>query len=303
MNLVYFTTTRILNRRQARWLNFLADYNFKTIFCLRDQHGKADTLSQRLEFEIRPGDAGYTQQSHFLMQPDQVQLFATYTLIDESLLNTIVEDTSTNGFEVQDRFLFRNNLIYVPDGPCRLRTIKECHDDALAGHFSVVKTLELISRSFWWLQPWKLVNEFVRTCDTCTPTKSTHHCPYSMLQPLPNPIRPWASISTDFITDLPETNGFNSILVVVDRFTKMAHFIPCVKAISRVETMDMLLTNIVRLHGLPDEIISDRGPQFISTFWKCLFQTLGTSTKISTAFHPETDKQKKRLNQNLEQYL
>ena len=166
-----------------------------------------------------------------------------------------------------------------------------------------MKTLELISRSFWWQQPWKLVKEFVRTCDTCARAKSTHHRPYGLLQPLPNPIRPWASISTDFITDLPETNGFNSILVVVDRFTKMAHFIPCVKAISGMETLNLLLTNIVRLHVLPDEIISDRGPQFISTFWKRLFQTMGTSTKLSMAFHPGTDGQTERVNQILEQYL
>ena len=326
-NLVYFTTTRILNRRQAQWSTFLADYDFEIVFRPGAQHGKADALSRRSEFEIRPGDETYNQQSRCLLQPHQIQLFAAYMGADESLLNAIATDTATDKFakEIKDNrvnkstikevrnsqeqfmfrdgFLFRNNLMYVPDGPCRIRIMKECHDDALAGHFGVAKTLELISRSYWWPQPWKLVKQFVKTCDTCARAKAVHHRPYGLLQPLPNPNRPWASISTDFITDLPDIDGFNSVLVVVDRFTKMAHFIPCSKAISGMETTDLLLTNIVRLHGLPDDIISDRGPQFMSHFWKRLFQTLGTSTKFSTAFHPETDGQMERVNQILEQYL
>jgi hypothetical protein len=326
-NLLYFTTTRTLNRRQARWSNFLADYDFQIVFRPGTKHGKADALSRRSEFEIRPGDEAYDQQSQCMLQPNQLQLFATsHMVMDESLLDAIAADTTTDKFakEIQgklnnsgigevrnvheqfvfrDGFLFRYNLMYVPDGPCRIRIVKECHDDALAGHFGVAKTLELISRSYWWPQPWKLVKEFVRTCDTCARAKAVHHRPYGLLQPLPTPSRPWASISSDFITDLPETNGFNSVLVVVDRFTKMAHFIPCSKTISGMETADLLLTNIVRLHGLPDEIISDRGAQFMSNFWKRLFQSLGTSTKFSTAFHPQTDGQTERVNQILEQYL
>ena len=143
----------------------------------------------------------------------------------------------------------------------------------------------------------------MKTCDTCAHAKAVHHRPCGLLQPRPIPNRPWASISTDFITDLPNIEGFNSVLVVVDRFTKMASFIPCSKAISGMETTGLLLTNIVRLHGLPDDIISNRGSQFMSRFWKRLFQTLGTSTKILTAFHPETDGQTERVNQILEKYL
>jgi hypothetical protein len=165
-----------------------------------------------------------------------------------------------------------NNLMYDPDGPCRNHIMKECHDNALAGHFSVTETFELISRSYWWPQSWKLSKEFVKTCDTCARAKPVHHRPCGLLQPLPNTIRPLAFISSDFITDLLETNGFNSVLVVVDRFTKMTHFILCSKTISGIETTNLLLTNIVRLHGLPDEIIFYCGPQFMSNFWKRLFK-------------------------------
>ena len=107
----------------------------------------------------------------------------------------------------------------------------------------------------------------------------------------------------DFITDLPFSEGHDSILVVMDRFTKMVHFIPCSKAISDLKTTNLILANVVRLHGLPDDIVSDRGAPFISHFWKRLFHILGTTTKLSTTFHPQTNGKRERVNQVLEQYL
>jgi hypothetical protein len=107
----------------------------------------------------------------------------------------------------------------------------------------------------------------------------------------------------DFITDLPESDKFDSILVVVDRLSKMAHFIPCSKDISADQTASLFLKHVIQLHGLPDDIISDHGPQFVSKFWSCLFELLGTKINLSSAFHPQSDGQTKRVNQVLEQYL
>ena len=107
----------------------------------------------------------------------------------------------------------------------------------------------------------------------------------------------------DFITDLPLSEGHDSILVVMDRFTKMAHFIPCSKAISGLETMNLILENVVHLYELPDDIVSNCGAPFISHFWKRLFHILGTTTKLSTTFHPQTKRQTECVNQVLEQYF
>ena len=107
----------------------------------------------------------------------------------------------------------------------------------------------------------------------------------------------------DLITDLPLVNSYDSVLVVVDRFMKMAHFTPCSKTISREGMVHLLLNNVVRLHGLPDDVISDCRPQFVSHFWQRLLQTLGISLKLSSAYHPQTDGQTERVNQILEQYL
>ena len=325
-NLIYFTTSRTLNRRQARWSTFLADYDFEIVFRPGPQHGKADALSRRSDFALQPGDEAYAQQSHCLLKPDQLHLFATCMLQDDSFLREIAEATITDGFanaiksdlnnpprrpnrsdlnqfSVRDGLLFRNHLLYVPEGQCRTRVVRECHDDPLAGHFGVTKTLELISRGYWWPQPWKFVKEYVKTCDVCTRSKTSHHRPFGLLQPLPCPTRPWASLSVDFITDLPLIGGHDSILVFVDRFTKMAHFAPCSKAISGEGLADMFLKHVVRLHGLPNDITSDRGPQFISHFWQRLLEILNISANLSTAYHPQTDGQTERVNQVLEQYL
>ena len=129
------------------------------------------------------------------------------------------------------------------------------------------------------------------------------HHPYGLLQPLPIPKKPWQSISLDFITDLPLSKGYDCILSVVDPFTKMSQFLPCTKTINSEDTADLVMREIFRHHGLPDDIISDRGPQFISKFWKHLCAMLKVSCKLSSGYHPQTNGKTERTNQTLEQYL
>ena len=181
-----------------RWSTFLADYDFEIIFRPGAQHTMTDVLSRRSEFELTPEDEAYVQQSQSLLKPDQFYNFATCLLRDDSLLKQIAEATTTNKFArevkesitntshepkrpnlarftIQDNLLFRDNLLYVPEGSCRMRVLHECHDDPLVGHFGVAKTLELISQGYWWPQPWKLVKEFVKSCDSCARSKASHH--------------------------------------------------------------------------------------------------------------------------------
>ncbi|XP_054826969.1 uncharacterized protein LOC129324030 [Eublepharis macularius] len=124
-----------------------------------------------------------------------------------------------------------------------------------------------------------------------------------LLHPLPTPTGPWRTISMDFITDLPCSKGHTCILVVVDLFTKMAHFIPCSGPPTAQETAHLYLQHVFRLHGRPDHIISDRGVQFTSRFWRALHSLLGTQVHLSSAHHPQSDGQTERINATLEQYL
>jgi hypothetical protein len=140
------------------------------------------------------------------------------------------------------------------------------HDLPAARRFGFNKTMELISRDFWWSQMWKLVKEFMQPCDTCARRKIPRHRLYSLLHPFPVPKDPWLSLSMDFITNLLLANGKDSIVVIVDRLTKMAHFIPCTKNITGEETSKLILDNIYRIYGLPNDIVLDKGTQFIFNF-------------------------------------
>jgi hypothetical protein len=159
--------------------------------------------------------------------------------------------------------------------------------------------MELVFRDYWWPQPWKYVKEFVEFCNVCVRAKNLCHRPYGLLQPLPIPTSLWFSISRDFITNLPPSSFYDSILVVVDRLTKMVHFIPCIKTIIGKGIAKLFLDHVFQYHGLLD-IISNHGPQFASKFSKQLFELLGVNVKLSSIFHPHMDGQTEWVNQVLE---
>lgn len=149
---------------------------------------------------------------------------------------------------------------------------------------------------------WKDVKECFLSCDICLRPKNPRHRPYGLLQLLPIPRRPWSSICMDFITDLPPSNSFDSIFVVVDWLTKMAHFVPCKKTSSSKDTTRFFFYNVYCYHGLPDDIESGRGTQFVSKFWRSLFEILKVDIKLFLAFYPQTGDQIEWMNQVLEQY-
>jgi len=139
--------------------------------------------------------------------------------------------------------------------------------------------------------------------DTCQRNKNCTEQLAGKLMPNSIPKKPWAHISADFITKLPLAQGYNSILVVVDQLTKMVHFIPTTEKTSAKGLARLFRDNVWKLHGLPESIISDRGPQFAAGLMRELNQMLGIESKMSTVFHPQTDGQTERVNQELEQYL
>jgi len=148
------------------------------------------------------------------------------------------------------------------------------------------------------------VAEYVKGCLHCQRNKSTNQPKGGLIQPIPFKFSRWESISMDFISPLPiSSSGFDCIFVIIDRCTKMSHFIPCQQNMSAAQTAKLFFKEIVRIHGLPKEIISDRDTRFLSNFWTSLHQLLGTKLKFSTAYHPETDGQTERLNRTLEDSL
>ena len=203
-----------------------------------------------------------------------------------------------------DGLLLVNRLIYIPeDLSLRQRIISSRHSHPAAGHPGQAATFELVTRNFWWPGLRQTIARFIRNCETCQRIKPARHAPYGYLKPLEVPQRRWQSVSLDLITGLPTSNSFDAILVVVDRLTKMAHFIPCQTTLDSVELAKLYRDYVFRLHGLPDDFVSNRGSVFTSKFTRALSRSLSIKTNFSTAFHPQTDGQTERINAILEQYL
>jgi hypothetical protein len=216
-----------------------------------------------------------------------------------------IRSTPTSDFAFRsDELLYAFGLIYVPPS-CRQAVLRTVHDDPPAGHPGIARTLELLSRTFWFPRLRHFVHQYVSGCDLCARTKPLRSKPAGLLQPLPVPPRPWTSISMDFIVGLPTSpdSPANAIWVVVDRLTKLAHFIPTTNTVDASGLASLFFNHVFRLHGLPKEIVSDRGSVFTSNFWSELCRLLGMRRHLSTAFHPQSDGQTERVNQVLEQYL
>ena len=147
------------------------------------------------------------------------------------------------------------------------------------------------------------MHRYVDGCDICQRSKPSHHAPYGLLQSIPAGEAPWKRVTTDFIVKLPNSNGYDAILVVVDKNTKLAHFIPTQETIDSSGTANLYLHHVWKHHGLPNEIISDRGQVFVSKFMRRLLELLRIRPSPTIAFHPQSDGQTECVNQVLEQFL
>lgn len=188
-----------------------------------------------------------------------------------------------------DSLLTYGGCIYIPPSSPLLSTILGLAHDT--GHEGIQKTLHRLCHDFHVPNARRVVEDFVRACSICQRNKSEHMHPGGLLQSLPVPSQIWADISMNFVKGLPRVHGKLVILSVVDRFSKMAHFIPLGHPYSAATVALAFFTDIVRLHGLPETIVSDRDPVFTSQFWPELFRLSGVQIHMSFAFHPQSDGQ------------
>ncbi|KAL4355128.1 hypothetical protein GQ457_06G012370 [Hibiscus cannabinus] len=181
--------------------------------------------------------------------------------------------------------------------------LREAHEGGLMGHFGVTKTLQTLKEHLFWPKMRRDVERFYERCVTCKKAKSKVS-PQGMYLPLPIPDFPWTDISMDFVLGLPRTKtGQDSIFVVVDRFSKMAHFIACHKTDDAVNEANIFFRDVVCLHRIPRSIVSDRDVKFLSHFWRTLSSKLGTKLMFSTTCHPQTDGQTEVVNRVLSTLL
>jgi hypothetical protein len=212
----------------------------------------------------------------------------------------------TKGLEdwnLENGIILHRGHIYIPkDTTLRRNIVRTYHDHLAVGHPGHWKTFEIISCDYWWPGMSTFIKEYVDGCVVCQSTKTRPRTQVP-LQPNQIPTDIWGIITMDFITDLPLSKGYNSLFVVVNRLSKATILSPCNKTITAEETSRLYLANVWRRTGLPCQVISDRGPQFASKVMQEIWNKLGVKISMSTAFHPQTDGETERVNQELEQYL
>ncbi|TYK09768.1 Transposon Ty3-I Gag-Pol polyprotein [Cucumis melo var. makuwa] len=200
---------------------------------------------------------------------------------------------------VADALSRRKGKLCIPKCYIRELLVKEAHGGGLMRHFGEFKTYSMLCEHFYWLKMRKDVNKVCKKCFKCKEAKSKRQ-PHGLYTPLDVPNEPWVDISMDFVLGLPKTRRHHdNIFVVVDRFSKMTHFIPCNKTDDATNIANLFFREVIRLHGIPKTIVSDRDVKFLSHFWKVLWGKLGTKLLFSTTCHPQTDGQTEVVNRTL----
>ena len=205
------------------------------------------------------------------------------------------------GFRREQGLLIYRDRYYVgSESKLKIPLMSEFHNTASAGHGGVKKMLVGLSALFYWKGMRKSVEEYIKKCNVCQQTKYTMKAPGGLLQPLPTPTAVWEDVSMDFITGLPNFKGLTVIFVVVDRFSKYAHFGTLPNNFNASKVAELFMEMVVKHHGFPKTVVSDHDPIFVSKFWTHLFDASGTQLNHSTAYHPQTDGQTEVVNQGLE---
>ncbi|KAI2667222.1 Transposon Tf2-11 polyprotein [Labeo rohita] len=246
-NLQYIREAKRLNPRQARWALFFTRFNYKITYRPGSKNISADALS-RLHSPEQSVEPESIVPSNLIISPIVWE-------IDEDIRNATLQEAAPPECP--------EGKIYVPLA-LRQTLLDTAHRSPGSGHPGSQRTLSLVRSRYWWPSMRRDTIRYVQSCSVCAMSTSPRQLPTGKLVPLPIPQRPWSHIGVDFVTDLPAAEGNTCILVMVDRFSKMCKFFPLKGLPTAMETAETLFQQLFRHFGLPEEIVSDRGPQFIS---------------------------------------
>ena len=296
-NLEYFSTTKILTRRQVRWSEYLPGFNFVIRFRPGRLGTKPDSLTRRWDVYPQGGNSTYAIRNPSNLRPvftneQLVHSLRATSLVEPVLRASVIMDQDQLHRDIlsalpsdptyvshlsdpkphwtitSDGLLRHKNLIFVPNASdLRLRVLRHKHDHMLAGHPGQNKTASLILRDYTWPGLRDTVKKYCKSCTTCMRAKPHRHKPYGLLKQLPIPERPWNSISMDFIETLPNSDGFDAILVIIDRLSKQGIFISTTIHCTSEDLTFLFILHVFSKHGVPEHITSDRGPEFVSRFF------------------------------------
>ncbi|WVZ49536.1 hypothetical protein U9M48_000884 [Paspalum notatum var. saurae] len=324
-SLKYIFTQPELNMRQRRWLELIKDYDLEVHYHPGKANVVADALSRKAHcnfIEARPivrvlcceiGDiemptALEAELYNLVLEPTIKDQIIAAQKQDKGMshIRDEINDKKKACFKLDEEGVlwFKNRLVVPKDMELRKKILDEAHTSMFTLHPGSNKMYQDLKQKFWGTRMKREIAKYVSECDVCQRVKADHLKPAGMLQPLAVPAWKWEDIHMDFIVGLPRTQkGYDSIWVIIDRFTKSAHFIPIKTTYRAKQYAELYISRVVSLHGVPLTITSDRGSLFLSRFWEQLQTALGTNLIHSSAYHPQTSGQVERVNQILEDML
>jgi len=319
-NLKYFREPYKLNERQAQWYLKLQDYDFTLKYILGKTNMKADILSRKDQVNTKEDNKDIQLLKDKLWQrrtTAEIMMIKRKTTVEEGNILKEIKRNMTREKEVvqalkkedsltweEDEVMYIEGRIYVPNNKkIKEEILKESHNLVDVEHPGQHRMLELLKRTYWWPGLKKDVKKYVQGCFKYQQNKVQHQRKAGELHPLEIPKGPWQEISIDIIGPLPKLNRMDAIVVIVDQFTKMIRLKATTINISLEGIAKIYRDDIWKLHGIPRKILSDRGLQFASKFMEELIKVLGTKRQLSTAYHPQTDGQMERINQEIGMFL
>ncbi|KAL1193292.1 hypothetical protein V5N11_016119 [Cardamine amara subsp. amara] len=320
-SLKYIFTQPELNLRQRRWMEFVADYDLEIAYHPGKANLVADALSRKRvakdtekDMEGLIGMIGSLRLNVLsdeteplgLGAADQADLLSRVRIAQENDAHLVsVAQNDKAEYQVSNNgTILVNGRVCVPsDKSLREEILREAHQSKLSIHPGTTKMYHDLKRYYHWNGMKRDVAEWVASCPVCQQVKAEHQVPGGLLRSLPIPEWKWDRITMDFVTGLPVCDKRDVIWVIVDRLTKAAHFLPMCKNDSAERLAELYVKEIVRLHGVPASIVSDRDSKFAGKFWRELQKKFGTKVNMSTAHHPQTDGQSDRTIQTLEDML
>jgi hypothetical protein len=325
-SLKYIFTQSDLNMRQRRWLELIKDYDLEVHYHPDKANVVADALSRKHcnYVTIDPNNETLCEEMRKL-NLELVEHGNLHAVSIESPLHERIAIAQLSDEEVQkikkkleerdpkyecfrrdDKGVvwFGQRLVVPRDQGLKKKILDEAHLSKFTIHPGSTKMYRDLRENFWWSNMKGKIAEYVSGCDTCQRIKASHLKTVGPMQPLSIPAWKWDNISMDFIVRLPLTpRKHDSIWVIVDRLTKTAHFIPVHTIYSAERYAEIYIDLLVRLHGVPKTILSDRGTQFVARFWAQVHESLATKLIHSSSYHPQTDGQTERVNQIVEDML